>query len=179
MKKLVCLLLCAVHFVVCFNAVAETTTGEKTIININVGDTFIVDNVKVEITEYKQLNELRFTQQETGSFAHSLHKAMNDATYLTLVCEIENMGKSELAFDAFVGNVIVGGYEYDLGQFSPRHGAVPFEEAKVYFYALVPKNLVRGVEDVKFRFSFDEKVAWEGLWEFDAQYDHQYIVDAK
>ena len=65
MKKLVCLLLCAVHFVVCFNAVAETTTGEKTIININVGDTFIVDNVKVEITEYKQLNELRFTQQET------------------------------------------------------------------------------------------------------------------
>lgn len=145
---------------------------------LRLGGTIDLPFVEMTFSRVQRLNELKFSEKETGSLAHSLNKNLPNSKYIAIRGKIKN--KSKQPFDlnnGLRGKAYFDGYEYDIGFFSVSFEIEPLLESPFYLYALIPEDLASSFEECEFRFGFNDDFQTDYIaYDESIQYDHKYQI---
>lgn len=161
---------------------AEATSPEPTSADeLIIGQTISLPFVEMTFTKVEVLDELIFSEIETGSLAHSLGKTKPNTKYIAIRGTI--MNKSKQSFEvanSLRGKAYVDGYEYDIGVFSISFNIEPLINSPFYMYALVPNELAHSFETCNFRFGFNNEFQTDySVYDESIQYDYKYQITVK
>lgn len=151
-------------------------------IELVIGDTLEMPYLTFTLDTYSKLDQLRFTEKETGSLPGSLSKTKDDATYIAIKGFLMNTSKSAIyLYDCIRGVAIIDGYEYNLGIYATDLMPEPLSKHACYLYALVPNVLAQSdYESCVFKLGVFEDVNknWYDYNE-SLDYDYKYTITLK
>lgn len=167
MKKIIVSI--TILMVLCMVAVAGSaeTVAHGEPIKTSIGNKIETPSLIITLDKTVSLQELRFTEKETGSLPYSLSKDNQDATYIAIRGTIKNISKESVYLnDILIGNAVIDGYNYETRAYSYAFSVDPLGTKPFYLYALVPNELAKKYKSCVFTFASTEGVEYMDVFTY-------------
>ena len=157
MKKIIVSMIMVI--MICVTAIAGNaeTAEHAAHIEVTIGDKIETPALIITLDKAVSLQELRFTEKETGSLANSLRKENRDTTYIAIRGTIKNVSKASMFLDdILIGNAVIDEYNYQTRIYSYSILIDPLDTKPFFLYALVPNELAKKYNSCVFTFASTE-----------------------